>query len=765
MTSKPRHRSVRGGLRATRQQLIGGLDLPPSLFPPVDAHSRLRGPYTAGGMIARRLAEVTLGPYPHLARRHDIEIRALAPELREALPIAREALAESVPPGERTRVYPRLRTRRLAHGLTDFLRDYLVELGAGPRALVIENMHHADPTDRELVATFVRRLDASLLTVVACAADPRPAERGPAAFGSAGAGIAGPWPADGGRHETEPLGGPVNGSSKHGEQPWPRRRAAVASWPGGQRVGEDSLADALATHATWIRVPEPHGNPAREVGGVPVRDTDMAVLAAQYVNGDGISDEPALLGAYARLSKQDRARLHDARADELERAGAPSAQLGAIPYHRERGADPHGAGVRALREATVHCFAAGFHDGVVHLASRGAALADLGRDPENWWLFTSLAAGSLAALGRGAESEALYGKARSLSTDPAVHRTAAYETAMLYARHHTAGRRDPWQAKQWINDAVAFAGALADAAERAFHLAFTSNGVALIEMRLGNTDRALELVDESLSLMDRELPPGSHPLDRCSLLANRARLLAMSGRSGDALACQDMLVALDPTYGEYHFERGNLLHALGRDDEALAAYARAENLSLPLPELHYNRAELLTGRGDADAALADLDRALELAPDLLDAYVNRAGLLAGRGDNAAAWADVNAGLAMDPGNPYLLCVRGQLEAARGRTGAALESFNAAIAAAPSLTAAWANRAALWLKSGEPDAAVADLNRALDQGEDAVLLFNRAVAYRVAGRPDAALRDAERALALSPDDEDTRTLLSEINADA
>ena len=474
-----------------------------------------------------------------------------------------------------------------------------------------------------------------------------------------------------------------------------------------------------------------------------------------------MSDDPALLGAYAGLGAAARAQLHDARADELAGGGESAARLGAIPYHRERGSDPAGGGVRALAAAAGHCFATGFHAAVTDLGARGRGLTRPERDPAHWWLFTSLAAASLAALGRGVEAEALYDEARRASTDPGMHAAAAYETAMLYARHHDVSRRDPVAAQPWINEAIAFARALPDAADRAFNLAFGMNGLALVEMRSGNPDRALKLVGEGLELFDRDLPAGSHPLDRCSLLANRARLLTMKGALTAALAGHDALIALDPTYGEYHFERGNLLHLLGRDDDALAAYAEAERLSLPFPELHYNRADLLAGRGEQDVALADLDRVLELDPDFLDAYVNRAGILAARDDGAAAWPDVNAGLARDPGNPYLLCILGQLEAAGGRVAAALAAFDAAVAAQPGLSAAWASRAALRLEVGDPDAAVTDLTRALEQGEDSCLLFNRAVAHKAAGRLKAARDDAERSLTLHPGDPETLALLAEI----
>ncbi|HKB29723.1 MAG TPA: tetratricopeptide repeat protein [Streptosporangiaceae bacterium] len=753
MTREFRHRAVRGGLRADRERLIRAMDLPPRLVAPVDAHARLRGPYTAGGVIVRAVAEAALRSDPGLARRHDIEIRALVPDLRDAVPVAREALAETVPPAKRTRIYPRLRTRRLAHGVTDLLRDYLLGLGGGPRSLVVENLHRADASDRELVAVLVRRLGAALLTIVACEAGP---EAGP---------DAGPGPHAAGR-PGQGGAGPAAGLPGH--------RAPRAA---------DLLDDALAVHAAWVHVPTHAAAPAHGAasagggaaspgagpvgdgaavppGGGPVGGDQAERLAALLVSGDGVSDDPALLEAYAGISAAARARLHDARADELARGGESAVRLGAIPYHRERGSDPAGAGVRALAEAAEHCFAAGFHTAVADLGARGRRLITPERDPAHWWLFTSLAAASLAALGRGAAAEALYDEARRACTNPSVHRAAAYETAMLYARHHDPSRRDPVAAKAWINQAIAFAQTLPDPAERAFNLAFSLNGRALIEMRTGNTDRALKLVDDGLALFDRDLPAGSHPLDRCSLVANRARLRTMNGPLAAALAGHDTLVALDPTYGEYHFERANLLHLLGRDDEALAAYGEAERLSLPFPELHYNRADLLAAGGDEEAALADLGRALELDPDsLVDAYVNRAGILAARGDRAAAWLDVRAGLARDPDHPYLLCILGQLEAAGGRVAAARAAFDAAVAALPDLAAAWASRAALQLEAGDPDGAVADLTRALELGEDSSLLFNRAVAHLAAGRPDAARDDAERSLSMCPGDPEALALLA------
>jgi hypothetical protein len=69
-------------------------------------------------------------------------------------------------PAERTRFYSRLRTLRIAHGLTEFLRDYAAAAGGQPRSLVIDHVDEADQTDKELVSVLLRRLDPAPLTLV-----------------------------------------------------------------------------------------------------------------------------------------------------------------------------------------------------------------------------------------------------------------------------------------------------------------------------------------------------------------------------------------------------------------------------------------------------------------------------------------------------------------------------------------------------------------------------------------------------------------------
>jgi tetratricopeptide (TPR) repeat protein len=687
-----RHHWISGGRRADRGRLAATLDLPPPLVPAlstVDAHSRLRGPYTMAGTLLRELIPGLLASDPELVRRHDIEILSVSPELREIVPATRETLTSLAVPTERTRFYSRLRTLRLAHGMAELLRDHLA--GTRGRSLIVENLDHADPTDAELVAVLLRRLPPGLLTIVACSGAgelPRPVEA--------------PEPLERALHRY---------AERHDVRP--------------------STVD-LVSAGTVLE------------------------LATAYVGGDCVSDQPALRDAYDQLDLVGRARLHDARADELDAAGSVPARLGAVPYHREHGSDPAGAGAEAIRFALDYCIDMGFYDATVELGTRGRAVIEWATSFEHWWAFTTKMTTSLAALGRAAEAEELYDEARAFTISPSIHMQAAYATAMLYTRHHPEQVRDNRRARGWIHEAIAIASTFTDPKEEAFQSVFMRNGLALIEVHQGNLAKALQLVNDGLDRLDRELAEDEHRLHRSVLRYNRGQVYAAMGRAQEALADYDAVIAEDPNYAEYHFDRGNLLRKLGRDDEAMLAYERAMLLSPPFTEVYYNRADVLLARGDTEAGLADLDYVLELDPEFVDALVNRAGWRADLGQPALALADVTAGLAVAPENPHLNCILGQLHAAAGKYEDAIEAYDTALAIDPAFAVALAGRAAALFETGDIDGAVADLDTAIELGEDAALLYNRAAALQAAGRFAAALADLDRAAELDPEDPDIQS---------
>lgn len=128
----------------------------------VDAHRRLRGPFTAAGTLLRQLVPGLLRTHPGAVRAHDVEILAAAPELAALLSCERETLTSSASPESRTRYYPYARTIQIGHGLVDLLQAVLTE----PRTLVVAHADEADRTDAEWLALLARRMDPSLLAIV-----------------------------------------------------------------------------------------------------------------------------------------------------------------------------------------------------------------------------------------------------------------------------------------------------------------------------------------------------------------------------------------------------------------------------------------------------------------------------------------------------------------------------------------------------------------------------------------------------------------------
>ncbi|WP_433433597.1 tetratricopeptide repeat protein [Nonomuraea sp. CA-141351] len=553
----------------------------------LDADRRIGGPYTFAAGLLDRLVPQALERWPDLVAAYDIEIRAAAPGLREAVPERRSSLAGSLPRGQRILVPGARRSLRVANGLAEFVRDHLRR--AGPLAVTVTNLGEADHTDAELVSVLRRRVDPRLLRI----------DEGPSA----------------------PSAGPLCGDF------------------------------------------------------------------------DRYRDEG----------------FHHAMAE---------------------------SGLEALRDMT-------YED-----------------DPEGWRHLQQRVAASLEAIEREDEARELYDRARRHSTDPKHRATIGYATAMILVRHHDPARRDPEEALAWINEAITITSLLPDRRERAFHLGFDLNGKALVEVRRGRYEAAMELVRQAIDLAEVDLA-GEHPIHRLVLYANRAQLLAVAGRTEEALADYTRAIEADPGYPDYYLERGNLLHRLGRPDEALADYEAVMRLSPPFPEAYYNRAELRFASGDLDGARADLDHTLELDPEFASAYVNRSGIHAGLGEYTRAREDVVRGLGLTPRDPHLLCVLGQVELAEGRHPEARTAFDRALEIDPGLVAAWAGRAELAFERGDHDEALADLTHALELGETAELLFNRSVVYRAAGLAGRAKEDLLRAAELAPDDEDVGRALAEV----
>lgn len=744
MTQEKRHIWLTGPWGADRQAYWASRVREETCYM-VDTHARLRGPYSGINSLLRQVVPGVYAQRPDLVTKHVVEILSIAPELRSLITNDRETLTSLAIPKERTRFYSVLRTLRLAHGLVDFLKSCLAEGIFERLALHFENMHVAEELDSEFVAVLLRRTEPQNLQVV---------------VNTAPGDLANQTLLKALETYAERVELPIPGQEER------QRRLAVLeipenwhAWLQEKSVGWLGEWEQLGQARDLLAGREPAGETFLDglsllLQNAPVEWRER--WAKAYVASDGTGEGWLEQEGYARQEEEARRLWHDERAAELESLDEWSLHLGAIPYHREQGQDPAGKGAEALQAALDYCIDMGYYEATVRLAHRGRKVIDWEKQTGFYWIFTTKATTSLAALGRSEEAEEFYNEARALSHSPMLHMQAAYATAMLYTRHHSKEKKNHRLAKAWINEAIAIATLIPDLKDRAFHTVFNENGLALIELHLGHPQESLRLVTEGLERLNKELEPGEHLLHRSVLLYNRAQVYAGTGQLEQALADYTAVIEQDLHYSEYYFDRGNLYRRLGRVEEALADYEKAILYSPPYVEAYYNRAVALSLLGHEDEALAGYNYVLELDPDYLDALINRASVLYERGECSVARQDVDHGLSLSPDNAQLLCTLGLLELAEEHADAALQAFNIALDQDPTLMEAWTNRAIVRFEQGDFAGSISDLTQALTLGENATALYNRGFAYQAQEEWEAALADYTRALEL--DYEDTQDLL-------
>jgi len=467
--------------------------------------------------------------------------------------------------------------------------------------------------------------------------------------------------------------------------------------------------------------------------------------AQRYIDSDGTSASPVESAAYEHIVDSDRKARHTERARLLIDQARPGTQLGAIPYHLERGEDPAEA-LPWLIDGQDQAFREGFYEAALDLGQRGRALLPWSENPKMHNYLTKRVIGALTYLSRCDEAMAVIDQHRRTTIEPAEQMNDAYMMAMIYTRHIDKARLDQDLALSWVNTALALAEAEQLPEKRAFFAAFMRNARALVEVHRGNVAGSMKLVNEAIDIANG-LDPDKHRLHRTVLINNQARLyLAMKDHDA-AIAAYDEVVARDPEYDEPYFDRAVAHKGRGDLDAALRDLNHAIELSVAFTDAYYNRADILLDLGKEELALADLNAVLDIDPDYTEALLNRAATLIGSGDLDAAEADVVRGLSLSPQHPHLWSAKGLLRTEQGNEQEALECYATALTLDPNLVEVYGNRAVLHFSAGRIVEAVADLDRAIALRDAAALRVNRAVAHETLGDTEAAMRDYDAALAL------------------
>ncbi|GII04674.1 tetratricopeptide repeat protein [Planobispora takensis] len=670
------HRWIRAARRRDRDLLRDRLDLPPVLAV-LDAHRRLRGPYTAAGTLMRLIGQDALKRLPELGPGHNIEILTSTPELAHLVPPAWTTLEWSAGEGERTRFYSRLHTLNIANGLAEFLRDYLRALGGGPRTLVIENLHEADATDQEFAAVLLRRRDLGGLTVVAgtgtapiadppgelvislariletCAerVDAPAAEVPDAPAPDARAYVDGDGTSDDPRLlEAYERLAPAERARLHDE------RAAELTGRGEFSL----LLGAVPYHAE-------HGGDPSGAGLAALR------TAMDHCQGIGLYQAAAELGLRGRAivdrSCQEELWWHFTNATSTVLASLGRADESLALYDEARAATDDPAIQMELAYGTAMLYARHYPEPRRDYQRARA------------WMNMSIAIGSLLPDPRKRAFHSVFGH---------------NGLALVEVRQKRAQ-----EALRLLEEGIARLNRELAPHEHVLHRAVLRYNRAQVLGAMGRLEESLDDYSAVVAL-DPDFP--EHHF-------NVGNILRRLHREEEAIAAYERALRLSPPFPEAYYNLGDARLELGDVQGALRDFGYTIELDPAHVDARVNRAGLLYELGETDAAWQDVTAGLDLAPANVHLLCLKGQLLAERGEVEAGLRALSAALRHDGHLAEAWALRGVLAYRSGDPAGALRDLDRAaeLSDAPEIRF---NRAVVHQESGRYASAAADYEAVL-----------------------------------------------------
>jgi tetratricopeptide (TPR) repeat protein len=704
MTPSPSHHYAGATSAATTVEPApanGALPAPPQAAIDVSCHRSLRGPFTGGGALLRRIVPDVLAHDPDMVTFRAVEITAVAPELATLVPHAPQTLTNLAVRDERTRFYHASRALRIAHGIAELLMDWVRLTKSEGIVIAFRDLDDADPTDRDLVAVLLRRCDPSLMTVIA--------EGGAGTddlLGEAVVAYAQPaGPLDHAQPESAPgadlaqLFIASDGTSRD-----PGQLAAYEALDAEERARRHTArADELVAL----------GEPSLIFGAIPYhreRGTDpLGVGAEAFVAGVNGCFATGFYEAALDLAVRGRRLIEGS--DQVARYWGFTHKMAACLTYLGRGRVAMGY----LDEMRGGSIDAETHMGVSYLL---AMLYTRFLPPEDHDEAVALAWVNTAI--------ALADNLPDLSRRPFVR--AFMRNARALVELHRGG---PSTALALVEEAIGITESELGPDEQLLHRSVLLYNQAQVHAALQNHTASVLEYDE---LVRRDPDYGDYYFERA------AGLRAL-GRTDEALSDYASAIRLCAPFFEAHYNRADLLRELGDDEAAL----RDLDYALDIEPAHVDsllaRADLMMARGEAERALADIERGLAAHPGDANLLTARGTLLEEAGDAESAYADFTAALDHDETFAAAWANRAVLSYSAGRLAEAVEDLDHAIELTDDASLR-ANRAVALQDLGEHRRALLDLDLAVEvlAEDDPDLLYRRGASRYALQDVDGARTD-------------------------
>lgn len=288
--------------------------------------------------------------------------------------------------------------------------------------------------------------------------------------------------------------------------------------------------------------------------------------------------------------------------------------------------------------------------------------------------------------------------------------------------------------KNWLNSHGSSAGLRANLGKKVFDALESSTETlslatsrATLFVEAGFTEEAERCLRE-----EARVRPTAH------VIGMHASIMARVGKHQQSLDAYNKAIAMAPSAGNLHFERGRLLQSLARHAEAREALHRACSLEPTNADYLLELGNALKTMQDLTGAEEAYSRAISARPDYAEAYNNRGTVRRQMRQLKGAYADFGAAITKNPLHLYAYLNRGALLIDEGQYDYALKDFEYALVIAPDSADAYHGLSEVLHKHGRHSDALAHIDAAfLLDARGGRYHFSRGNYLRSLGRPEEA----------------------------
>mgnify|MGYP002621724751 CR=1 FL=1 len=265
--------------------------------------------------------------------------------------------------------------------------------------------------------------------------------------------------------------------------------------------------------------------------------------------------------------------------------------------------------------------------------------------------------------------------------------------------------------------------------------------LGVVSFQLGNTEKAIALLEETLSIK-----PGF--LDAQSNLGN---IYFQTGMYESASAIFKTIIQQYPELASAYFNLGNVYIKQNKIHDAIENYQIAISLQTDYAEAHNNLGTVYLSLQDVEQALAHFEQAVKLAPEFADAYSNIGNCLRkmNRFDDAISY--YYKAIKIKPDSVLAYHNLGDIFQALGQLENAINCYKQSLALDPNYLDSHFKLSRVLQDTGDIENAIPHLKKVLDLKPDHFDAHNNlGNIYYKKDRDDDAIREYKTALQINPD---------------